>query len=397
MARLDAIAASLAALTAALPLSIVPAVNRDETAPPRRTVEFRGPTMGATFSVKIVTGRDGLDSRTHSEVDRAIRQDLDRMDRLMSTWRPDSELSRFNSLSSLEPFPVSPETFDVLRWAIELATITGGALDVTIAPLVDLWGFGPGGPPRGAPSDEEIARLRQATGPGRIVLDPDARTVRKTHPEVRVDLSALAPGYAVDQLWADLAHRGFADFLVDVGGELRTRGRNDQGEPWQIAIDRPQADGHAIQQIVPVSDLAIATSGDYRRYREVGGRRIAHILDPRTATPLTHRLASVTVIDDLAVRADGLATALMVLGTEDGMALSSTLDLAALFIERTDDGFRELRTPRFEQIVAHGSGGGEPLRHRSGASAALRLFAGGRAGTLSSGLKPDPDYRYVMR
>lgn len=316
-----------------------------------RTIEFSGPTMGATFLVKVVTGPDGLDEARSRELERALRAVLDRVDRLMSTWDPESELSRFNDSTSLEPFAVSRETFEVFEWALDLAKLTGGAIDVTVAPLVDAWGFGPAGRRDRPPSDAEIEQLRQAIGVDRIELDPSARTVRKTRPGVRCDLSAIAPGYAADLLWLELANRGFTDFLVDVGGELRTRGLNGADEPWQIAIDRPQPFGEAIQRIVPVSNLAIATSGDYRNYYELEGRRVAHILDPRTGRPLTHRVASVTVIDELAVRADGLATALMVLGSEDGIALARTLNLAALFIVRTAEGFAELSTPRFEEIA----------------------------------------------
>ena len=176
-------------------------------------------------------------------------------------------------------------------------------------------------------------------------------TVRKTRPEVRCDLSSVVPGYAADRLWMELANRGFTDFLIDVGGEVRTRGRNETGAPWQVAIERPEPQGDAIQRLVPISDLAITTAGDYRKYREVDGQRVAHILDPRTGRPLTHRLASVTVIDALAVRADAFDTALMVLGMDEGMALATKLNLAALFIERTGDGFSERATPRFEEIA----------------------------------------------
>jgi thiamine biosynthesis lipoprotein len=339
------------AFAAALSLSLVQGAAQAPVASTRRAIEFRGLTMGAAFSVKVVTDRDELDTAGLGDVDRALRARLDRIDQLMSTWDRDSELSRFNRSTSLEPFPVSLETFEVLKWSVDLAALTGGALDVTIGPLVDAWGFGPGGPRNRLPSDEEIARLREATGAGRLELNSAALTVRKTRPEVRCDVSAVAPGYAADRLWAELADRGFTDFLVDVGGELRTRGRNDVGEAWEIAIERPQSPGHAIQRIVPVSNLAIATSGDYRRYREVDGRRFSHILDPRTGRPLAHRLASVTVIDELAVRADGLATALMVLGTGEGMALAEKMDLAVLFIERTDQGFSERATKRFEAIT----------------------------------------------
>jgi thiamine biosynthesis lipoprotein len=270
----------------------------------------------------------------------------------MSTWDPDSELSRFNRSTSLQPFSVSPETFDVFKWSMDVGILTGGALDVTIGPLVDAWGFGPSGPRNTAPTNEEIARLREAIGPDRIELNPAALTVRKTRPDVRCDLSSVVPGYAADRLSTELSNRGFTDFLVDVGGEVRTRGRNETGAAWQVAIERPEPHSDAIQRLVPISNLAITTAGDYRKYREVDGRRVTHILDPRTGRPLTHRLASVTVIDALAVRADAFDTALMVLGAHEGMALAKKLDLAVLFIERTNEGFSERTTPRFEEITS---------------------------------------------
>jgi thiamine biosynthesis lipoprotein len=212
--------------------------------------------------------------------------------------------------------------------------------------------MGPSGPRQSLPTNDEIARLRQATGPGMIELDRTAVTVRKTKPEVKCDLSSVVPGYAADQLARELTDRGFTDFLIDVGGEVLARGRNQAGTPWQVAIERPVPHGGTIQRVVPISDLAITTAGDYQKYREVDGQRITHILDPRTGRPLSHRLASVTVIDPLAVRADAFDTALMVLGTDEGLALATKLNLAALFIERTNDGFTERATPRFEEITA---------------------------------------------
>ena len=307
--------------------------------------------MGGTFSVKIVTSKDELETPGLHDVDRTLRSTLDRIEGLMSTWDRDSELSRFNRSTSLEPFTVAPETFGVFKWSLEVGSVTGGALDVTIGPLVDAWGFGPTAPRSSLPTDAEIARLRQAIGPDKIELNPESLTVRKTRPDVRCDLSSIVPGYAADRLWTELAGRGFTDFLIDVGGEVRTRGRNETGVPWQVAIERP-TQGSAVQRLVPVSNLAITTAGDYRKFREVDGQRVAHILDPRTGRPLTHRLASVTVVDELAVRADAFDTALMVLGTDEGMALATKLNLAALFIERTDEGFSERATPRFEKITA---------------------------------------------
>ena len=270
----------------------------------------------------------------------------------MSTWDPHSELSRFNRSTSLEPFTVAPETFEVFTWSIDVGVLSGGALDVTIGPLVDAWGFGPSGPRTTLPTNDEIDHLREAMGPGRVELNPTAVTVRKTRPDVRCDLSSVVPGYAADRLSRELTDRGFRDFLVDVGGEVLARGRNQAGAPWQVAIERPELHGETIQRLVPISDLAITTAGDYRKYREVDGQRVAHILDPRTGRPLTHRLASVTVIDPLAVRADAFDTALMVLGIDEGMALATKLNLAALFIERRNGGFAERVTPRFEEITA---------------------------------------------
>jgi thiamine biosynthesis lipoprotein len=174
--------------------------------------------MGGAFSVKVVTPKDELETPGLHDVDRALRSTLDRIEGLMSTWDRDSELSRFNRSTSLEPFAVSPETFDVFKWSIDVGGLTGGALDVTIGPLVDAWGFGPAGPRNGRPSNQEIAWLREATGAGQLELNPKALTVRKMRPDVQCDLSSIVPGYAADRLWTDLTDRGFADFLIDVGG-----------------------------------------------------------------------------------------------------------------------------------------------------------------------------------
>jgi thiamine biosynthesis lipoprotein len=325
---------------------------QEQPASERHVSEFRGLTMGGTFSVKIVTPKDELETPGLHDVDRALRSTLDRIEGLMSTWDRDSELSRFNRSTSLEPFTVAPETFEVFKWSLEVGRLTHGALDVTIGPLVDAWGFGPSGPRTTLPTNDEIARLREAMGPDKIELNRATMTVRKTKPDVQCDLSSVVPGYAADRLSRELTDRGFTDFLVDVGGEVLARGRNQAGTPWQVAIERPELHGDAIQRLVPISDLAITTAGDYRKYREVDGQRVSHILDPRTGRPLTHRLASVTVIDTLAVRADAFDTALMVLGMDEGIALAIKLDLAALFIERTAEGFTERATPRFEAIAA---------------------------------------------
>jgi thiamine biosynthesis lipoprotein len=315
-----------------------------------RLVELGGPTMGSTWAVKIVAPPDGVDEATRREIDRAVADELARLDALVSTWNRDSELSRFNRSSTTDPFPVAAETFDLFAQAIALSDETGGALDVTVAPLVDAWGFGPSGdvPP---PDESTVARLLEATGSRHLELDPEGRWVRKRRPDVQCDFSAIAPGYAADRVGDLLARQGFADFLVDVGGELLARGRNDAGSPWQVAIERPMTGGRAIARIVPVTNLAVATSGDYRNYHEVNGERVAHIVDPRTGRPIRHRLASATVITGHAGRADGLSTALMVLGTDEGLALAERLGIAALFLVRAPDGtFEERASSQFERL-----------------------------------------------
>src|SRR6185503_11558438 len=233
-----------------VPLAVPQA--QEQPAKERHVSEFRGLTMGGTFSVKIVTPKDELETPGLHDVDRALRSTLDRIEGLMSTWDRDSELSRFNRSTSLEPFAVTPETFEVFKWSIEVGGLTGGALDVTIGPLVDAWGFGPSGPRNAVPTDEEIARLRKAIGPGRIEVNAANQTVRKTRPEVRCDLSSVVPGYAADRLFLALADRGFTDFLIDVGGEVRTRGRNETGAPWRVAIERPEPQSDAIQRLVSI-------------------------------------------------------------------------------------------------------------------------------------------------
>lgn len=320
---------------------------------PSRLVELRGPTMGTTWSVKLVPGPRGLAEAEIQAIDRHVRDLLARIEGLMSTWDATSELSRFNAIRSDEPFPVSPETFAVFRAAVALAGETDGALDVTVLPLVHAWGFGArGGDVMHAPNDDTLARLHSSTGVRHLALDPNGRWVRKLHPQVECDFSSLAPGYAADLIADLLRVRGLSGFLLDVGGELVAWGRNAEGTVWRLGVDRPELRRRAAAAIVPLDNLAIATSGDYRAYREIDGQRVSHIIDPRTARPVRHALTSATVIDPSAMRADALATALMVLGPDDGMALARRLNLAALLLVRnTDGGFDERPTSRFDELT----------------------------------------------
>lgn len=304
--------------------------------------------MGTTYTVKVVSEKAPL-PRHQRALENLVELQLESVDEKMSTYREDSELSRLNRWQDNEPFPLSVATYTVLRHAQEISGLTGGAFDVTVGPLVNAWGFGPGGE-RGPPADEEIERLRRHVGFQKLELDEVSRSARKRDSQLYLDLSAIAKGYAVDRVAEALEGEGWTNYMVEVGGEIRTGGSNASGRAWQIAVARPVAGARELHRVLPLSNLSLATSGDYRNYYELEGRRVSHEIDPRTGYPVRHRLASVSVLDPLCVRADGLATGLMVLGPEDGYALAEERDIPALFFirERNEDVFREKASPALE-------------------------------------------------
>ena len=302
--------------------------------------------MGATFSVTVVGETLSADSAERLRA--AIDDLLASLDAMMSTYDSGSEVSRFNALTSSDWFPVSAETATVFLRSKEISEVTGGAFDVTVGPLVDAWGFGPAGPQPTPPSDADIARLLMTVGFAQIEVDEATPAIRKTHVSVRSDLSAVAKGYAVDRVADLLDGGGYDAYLIEIGGEIRTRGRRAGGQPWRVGIEQPVDGPSSLQRVIELSDAALATSGDYRNYIERDGVRISHTIDPRTGRPVTHALASVSVIDALCVRADALATALEVLGPDEAYALASEHGWAALLIIRDHAGtYREQSTPAF--------------------------------------------------
>ena len=318
--------------------------------PGAAVVEFTGPTMGTAWAVRVVA----VDAWPRVERDRIageIQAVLDDVESKMSHYDPSSELSRFNRGRTTRPFPVSAETFEVFRQARRLSELTAGALDVTVAPLVNAWGFGPVEPDRFPPDADRLARALEHVGYAGIELDEAASTLRKSDPAIEVDLSAVAKGYGVDRVATALRGEGLERFLVEVGGEIVASGTNQLDRPWRIGIESPLAGG-GIQRVVPLRDRAMATSGDYRNRREVDGGWVSHTIDPRTGRPVEHRLASVSVIADRCIVADGLATALEVLGPDDGYALAVERGWAALFLSRDEGGaIAERPTPAFSALV----------------------------------------------
>ena len=314
----------------------------------RQTHVLRGATMGTYYVVKIAT--EELSEERTRELQTVIERQLDDVNAKMSTYLDDSEISRFNRHRETTPFELSEATFEVMREALEIAELTGGALDLTVGPLVNAWGFGAESsmPELG---EEEIAGLLERIGFDKLELDEATRTVRKLHPDLYCDLSSIAKGYAVDRVAEALASEGVADVWVEVGGEVRASGVNAEGKTWRLGIERPRLQPGQLQRIVPLEGASVATSGDYRNYRERDGARFSHIIDPRTGWPIRHRLTSVSVLHPSCMVADALATALLVLGPEEGMELAIREDLAVLFLLRDGDEFAELMTPGFEALV----------------------------------------------
>lgn len=281
----------------------------------RQTVTLQGPTMGTTWSVKVVATTPEQ-SREAVALQPAIEALLERVNDLMSTYRKESELSRFNRHASSEPFPVSPETAAVVRRALEIGAATEGAFDVTLGPVIDLWGFDDQGRRSEPPPAEDLAKARARAGLDKIRVQ-DSSLV-KTQPDVDLNLSGIAKGYGVDAVFERVSKAGFEDVLVEIGGEVRASGRNADGQPWRLGINVPRSDADptAVLVTVPLDDQALATSGDYRNFFEAGGRRYSHIIDPPTGAPVQHDLVSVSVLADDTTTADALATAGLVLGEE---------------------------------------------------------------------------------
>ena len=307
----------------------------------RDAVKLSGKTMGTTWHATAVGASDP--EAAHA----AVQAALDRVNDAMSTYKDDSELMRLNRAPVGEPFALSDGLWAVLTLAAQVSDASGGAFDVTVAPLVDAWGFGPADV-QGAPDEAALAEARAAVGWEGLALD--AGTATRTRAGLRVDLSAVAKGYGVDQALSALQAMGVADAMVEVGGEVAVVGNSPAGEPWRVGVERPDGSG-GVEEAVPMTSGAMATSGDYRNYRVVDGVRVSHTIDPRTGAPIAHGLASVSVLAPTCAEADAWATALNVLGPEEGPALAEARGMAALFLVHTGDAFEVRATTAWGAAV----------------------------------------------
>ena len=326
-----------------VPLSVLAACGDQRVA----EYQLSGSTMGTSFSVAVVTelvfDRQQLQAQ--------IVATLENVEQRMSTYRRNSELSQFNYSSSTDWTPVSRELCEAVGDAIEIGHLTDGAFDITVGPLVNLWGFGPDDSRKEPPSAEAIDAAMLATGREYLHADCEVPAIRKDRAKLYIDLSAYAKGLAADDIAALLDSENIANYLVEIGGDLRARGHNANNAKWRIAIERPDQPGNAVEKIIHVHDLSVATSGDYRNFFEFEGRRYSHTIDPRTGRPVTHNLASVTVLGESAAFADAMATAMMVLGPEAGMALAEREGIAADLLLRDGGTITEHMSSKFKSLT----------------------------------------------
>ena len=299
-----------------------------------REHKLAGRTMGTTWNVTLVGRADA------SGLQPAIDHRLEQVNESLSTYRPESEINRFSRLARAgEEFPASRDFLEVMSTAARVHELSGGAWDGTVRPLVDLWGFGPLPPVSEPPDPRRIEALLGEVGFDEIEIRNAALVKRQA--AVTLDLSSIAKGYGVDQVAEVIRGAGFSDFLVEIGGEVYGAGSRRDGGPWRVGINRPRADSapDEIYRVAALRDAAFATSGDYRNFFVRDGVRYSHVLDPRTGRPVANGVVSASVLAPDCTLADGLATAVMVMGAEAGTALLERLpDVEGLVVVETKDG-----------------------------------------------------------
>lgn len=307
-------------------------------------VELRGKTMGTYYKILAYPSEDTLPK---SELQSIIEEELDSINSQMSTYDPKSELSEFNAYDQTDWFPVSADTVTVVRTALQIAAQSNGQFDPTIGPLVKLWNFGPARETFEVPAESAIEEASARVGFELVDIQETPPALRKKRPDVYVDLSAIAKGHGVDRLAKRLLETNIDVFLVDIGGELRVNGTKPDGSQWRLAIESPTVESRMVQKQFSIPAGAIATSGNYRNFYERNGQRYSHTIDPTTGKPVTHELASATVIAENCMLADAYATTLMVLGPEDGYNWATEHGLAAFFLIHDGEELRERATVEF--------------------------------------------------
>ncbi len=318
----------------------------------RKSVNFSGKTMGTSYNVTVVVTND---QGKVDQIQGAIDATLVDVNAKMSNWDPNSEISKFNRSESTDFLPISEHLYEVMYSAERVHKASLGQLDVTLGPLIELWGFGSKERENETPSAEAIAAALDRVGLSEVIelRDQPELSMKKKYPDTSVYLASLAKGYGIDRVALAIEDLGFSDFMVEIGGDIYVSGENVKSKPWRIGVERPSATEMAIEKIISTSNLGMATSGDYRIYFEKDGVRYSHIIDAQTGVPVTHKTASVTVLAENAMMADAWATALLVLGSEAGMSIAEKEELAVLFIvrdEQDNSGFSLVASSKFEKM-----------------------------------------------
>lgn len=305
--------------------------------------------MGTFWRISLA----GVAPERKASLQKAVQQQLDEDDRQLSTWKNDSVLSRFNQYRGSDPQPVSENMADIISLSLRIGRKTAGAMDITVGPLVNLWGFGPDKQPLKEPTQAQIDAAKALTGLQhlQVIQKAEGAYLQKDLPGLYVDLSTVGEGFATDHLARLMEKEGINSYLVSVGGAVLTRGQNAQGQPWKVAIQKPTDRENAVQAVVDLQGHGISTSGSYRNYYELDGKRISHVIDPTTGRPIQHKLVSATVIATTALEADGWDTGLMVLGEEKAKALALRENLAVYLIEKQGEGFSSWMSPQFKAFI----------------------------------------------
>ncbi|MBI1313731.1 (Na+)-NQR maturation NqrM [bacterium] len=343
-----------------------------------------GHTMGTTYHIVVTGSTEALPTgRTPQTVQREIEAALQQIDQQMSTWRDDSELARFNASRSSDWFAVSRPVAVVVAEALRIAELSDGAFDPTVGPLVRLWSFGSTPRERKLPDQQEIEAALSHLGWRKVDVRHDPPALRKSDPLIELDLSAIAKGYGVDVVSDRLVELGLPHHLVEIGGEVRARGRKSDGSAWRAGIQRPDSDLGVLTAAIELTNRSLATSGDYRNYFEAAGQRYSHTIDPQTGRPIEHNVASVSIVADSCMVADALATAINVLGPDRGLPLAAELHAESLLLLRTADGFQERRSQNFPAEI-----GASPPQPEPESSPLLRtmLAAGVLIGLAIAGM-----------
>jgi len=313
-------------------------------------VSISGQTMGTTYNVTVV---DNPLSLSKENLKKRIEEALNEVNEKMSNWYDQSEISIVNNDTRGKPIDLSQELFDVINISADIHNKSNGAFDITAAPLINLWGFGPNKSERKIPSVSEVNAALELVGQTKLLkLMPGLNQLKKRNSEVSINLSAIAKGYGIDRVASTLKEQKIQNFLVEIGGDLITSGTNKNGKAWSIGIEAPKLESQIVQSVIKIKGQAMATSGDYKNFFEKNGIRYSHIIDPKTGYPIRHKTLSVTVVAETATLADGWATAMLVLGHKDGIIVANKLSIPVFFISSHEKTFITAGSDEFKKIAA---------------------------------------------